>query len=68
MKLWGLVLLFMGFTLIAVAADNALSSKERSEGWILLFDGKSLAGWMTSSKKPSLKPVEEGSINPHGSG
>jgi hypothetical protein len=68
MKYGGLLLLFVGLALSSVAADNTLSSKERSEGWILLFDGKSLAGWITSSKQPSLKPVEEGSINPHGSG
>jgi Domain of Unknown Function (DUF1080) len=26
-------------------ADNALTSQEQKEGWILLFDGKSLHGW-----------------------
>ena len=50
------------------AEDNTLSEKEKSEGWILLFDGKTLNGWMTSGGKPSKVPVEEGSINPHGCG
>jgi hypothetical protein len=49
----------------AAAIDNALTEAERQDGWILLFDGNSLAGWMTSSQKPSQRPVEEHAINPH---
>jgi len=58
-------------TLLAVllaspaGADNALTEKEKDDGWILLFDGKTLDGWMTSSGKPSRTPVEDGSLNPH---
>ena len=52
----------------ACAADNQLTEQEKKEGWILLFDGKSLDGWMTSAGKPSQRPVEEDSINPHRSG
>lgn len=29
----------------AMAADNALTAKEKAAGWKLLFDGKSTAGW-----------------------
>jgi hypothetical protein len=47
------------------AADNELTDAEKQAGWVLLFDGKSLDGWMTSSEKPSQRPVEEGAINPH---
>jgi hypothetical protein len=48
--------------------DNVLSPEERAAGWILLFDGKSLEGWQTSSRTPSKMPVEDASINPHGCG
>lgn len=47
------------------AADNELTPAEKEAGWLLLFDGKSLDGWMTSSQKPSKTPVEDGCLNPH---
>ena len=50
------------------AADNELTAAEKQDGWLLLFDGHSLAGWQTSSEKPSRKPVEDASLNPHGCG
>jgi hypothetical protein len=49
----------------AWAADNQLTEAEREDGWILLFDGQTLDGWVTSSEKPSLRPVEDRCINPH---
>src|SRR5439155_22976240 len=48
-----------------ISADNALSQREKENGWILLFDGKTQDGWMTSGGQPSKTPVEDGSINPH---
>lgn len=53
---------------VAWSADNELTSDEKRDGWILLFDGNSLDGWMTSSGKPSKTPVQDLAINPHGSG
>src|SRR5205085_12005077 len=52
----------------APSPDNTLSETAKAAGWLLLFDGKTLNGWMTSSGTESNKPVENGSINPHGSG
>jgi Domain of Unknown Function (DUF1080) len=50
------------------AADNELTATEKADGWLLLFDGKTLDGWMTSSQTPSKTPVEDGYINPHKAG
>ncbi len=47
------------------AADNELTDAEKRDGWVLLFDGKSLDGWTTNERKPSARPVEQGALNPH---
>lgn len=65
-----LVAVVAGITLLlthrgAQAGDNELSASERQQGWILLFNGRDLEGWMTSSQKPSARPVEDHAINPH---
>jgi hypothetical protein len=49
----------------ARGADNELTEQEKKDGWILLFDGQTLAGWVTSSLKPSKRPVEDHCLNPH---
>ena len=72
-SLWWIVLVLPGQAAgvepaNGLKADNALSADESKNGWILLFDGTSLGGWQTSSGKPSKVPVEDGCINPHGSG
>jgi hypothetical protein len=41
----------------AQSQSNVLSEKERKQGWILLFDGKSLAGWTSVGK---TTPPEKG--------
>jgi hypothetical protein len=49
-------------------ADNTLSDGEKRDGWILLFDGKTQAGWMNSDKTTPRTPIENGAINPHRAG
>jgi len=42
-------------------AGNALTPPERTEGWRLLFDGRTLNGWTKSAKSDSFT-VEQGAI------
>jgi hypothetical protein len=49
-------------------ADNSLAESEQRAGWLLLFDGKSTAGWMNSNLTPPRTPVEGGALNPHKAG
>ena len=46
-----------------LAADNELTAQEKTDGWQLLFDGRTLDGWQTNNQKPSLRPVDEGGLN-----
>src|SRR5687767_13065187 len=50
--------------LVATAQINELSSKEKSAGWRLLFDGKTLTGWrgFHSQQIPAGWVVEDGCI------
>jgi 3-keto-disaccharide hydrolase len=52
----------------AFAADNELTAAEKADGWRLLFDGKTTKGWENDNKKPLKAKVEDGTLNPHGSG
>jgi 3-keto-disaccharide hydrolase len=49
------------FLLVGAAAPNALTEAEQAEGWKLLFDGQSLAGWGTTGKAEGWA-VEDGAI------
>jgi|KBSSwiStaDraftv2_1062776.scaffolds.fasta_scaffold503415_1 hypothetical protein len=53
---------------IAAAADNVLTPAEKRDGWVLLFDGVTTNGWMTSDGKPCRTAVEQGALQPHRSG
>lgn len=61
-----LALLLLVFVSAVRAGDNELSSAEKAEGWLLLFDGKSTDGWLDSKEKPvAASHVQEGALNPH---
>jgi hypothetical protein len=61
----GLCLVLCAKTSSARAADNELTPEDRAAGWTLLFDGKTLDGWMRSDGKPSNRGVDHEAINPH---
>jgi hypothetical protein len=50
------------------ATDNELSEREKGEGWLLLFDGRSHAGWMNSDRTAPRTAVADGALNPHKAG
>ena len=70
----GLLLAAAGllFTLGAGGAsesrDNQLTPQEKADGWLLLFDGKGPAGWMSGDKPLPAANVQDGAINPHDNG
>jgi hypothetical protein len=50
---------------LAVAPlDNVLSPEEQAEGWMLLFDGKSMQGWraFNGDTTPANWIIEEGAM------
>ena len=63
-----IVTLPTSITASANVADNELTAEERAEGWILLLNGHDLRGWKNNDDKPVRARIEDGAINPHGSG
>lgn len=64
MRVWT-VLAVCGVAMVACgvvkATDNSLTSEERANGWKLLFDGKSFAGWHAATSMKNWT-IEDGSI------
>ena len=48
---------------LARADDNQLTEQEKRDGWILMFDGKSVEHWVSQNKPMPAKQVENGTIN-----
>jgi len=49
----------MLFALALCGADNSLTPREQADGWVLLFDGKTLQGW--DSAMPPAPPAKAAS-------
>ena len=47
-------------------ADNTLTDAEKKDGWVLMFNGKDLAGWKISKENPESAYAEEGHLVTHG--
>ena len=63
---WLGILLLLAISSSTRAADNTLTDQEKKDGWLLLFDGQTTKGWMTTKEKPLTdKHVQDGSLNPH---
>jgi hypothetical protein len=73
MKKFSLLLSLIAIVSFAFAQkgkDNTLSKKEKKEGWLLLFDGKSTDQWRGYGKQefPKGWTIEDGAIKCNGSG
>jgi len=64
---WLITWTLVATTLVASAsAENALTEKEKQDGWMLLFDGKTTKGWMTPKGAPIADShVQDHCLNPH---
>ena len=56
-----LLAVLLGARLSAAAGHNTLSAAEKSAGWQLLFDGKSLNGWKSSENQGTFS-VQDGEL------
>jgi hypothetical protein len=54
-RLAGSVGLVLILTAGLSAADNALTAQEKVEGWVLLFDGRSLSGWSSAVPESTVR-------------
>lgn len=65
MKRYSIFFAALLLTTIAAAATNTLTPEEKSAGWILLFDGKSMTGWVDPRQKTppgDAWSIEDGSL------
>lgn len=69
MKTIASMTLLLAFALSGFAEDNRLTREEKAEGWELLYNGRSMKGWITSKQtKPANSVEEDGTLNPHKTG
>ncbi len=53
-------------TLTSLALFGARADEKSSDGWISLFDGKTLNGWKSNEEVPGVFTVEDGTIKVKG--
>lgn len=46
--------------------DNVLTDKEQADGWVLMFNGKDLSGWLLNKENPESVYVEDGHLVTNG--
>jgi hypothetical protein len=63
MTRWGSLTVVLG--LILAGSVAAADKETKSDGWVTIFDGKSLDGWKINENKDSIK-LEDGKIVTHG--
>jgi len=66
--LTALLALFTSRAVAAESEDNRLTPQEKADGWVLLFDGRTTAGWMSGERPMPAANVMDGAINPKNSG
>src|SRR3954469_9540233 len=62
MKLTVFLPLLLMLAPLVRGADNELTDQEKKDGWILLFDGKSVDGWRCGDKPMPAKQVQGGTL------
>jgi hypothetical protein len=66
-KVLTLVIIALSLNLgTSCAEDNVLSSTEKKEGWINLFNGKDFTDWQIDKWHPTSFSIKDGSIKCHG--
>src|SRR5260370_2992448 len=67
MKRYSIFVAALLLSTAATAATNALTPEEKSPGWILLFDGKPMTGWVDPRQKTppgDAWSVADGTLKP----
>jgi len=65
---WFLILAIFLIAFPARAADNTLTESEKKQGFLLLFDGRTISGWMNSDRTAPRTPVTDGALSPYKAG
>src|SRR3954468_21784134 len=66
---WAAVALLMAAVPLR-AADNELAPEEKANGTVLLFDGKSVSGWLSNRTGRPIPDAsaQDGTLNPYQTG